>query len=350
MNDRRVQIWIAVVAGLALAALLLLAGEAAAGPPSPTTQPHVARATGSWSSTWVPINQGETLTFSHNLGGDPDDYAVELWFWDEDADGLGIHRRNYGGLEVDGAWFGAHWQNLTANTVQVYRQPDDATTDRVRIRVSDLPTDPDYASEWKDIDPGQTILFDHNVGITATDLTVALWFSSTARGIHHYGYGGLAVDGPQEMRGGHWHKLTNNTVLVSRHPHDTDIEQVRVLVVHGASPQYDSLADLGGWRPIAPGTAFTFDHNLNWNPDMMLVRGECYSPTVSARGGIHKWFAGGNHDWFNGGQWQGAYMRNLTSNTVAIARLPDDSVCPRVRVRVYVRTAQVYLPLIVRSP
>lgn len=351
MIDRRVQIWIAVVAGLALAALLLLAGRAAAGPsPLDTSanQPQAVHTAGGWGTAWEPIATDETITFSHDLGQDPEDYAVELWFRDRDGD-LGIHRRNYGGLEANGKWYGAYWQNLTANTIQVHRLSDDTVADEIRVRVWAPPATPDYDSEWRAINPGQTITLSHNVGITATDLTVGLWFSGTDRGIHNYGYGGLAVDPdpgppptPGQMRGAHWHSLTTNTVQVTRHLHDTDIEQVRIIVAHGDPPAYDSLEDLG-WQSVAPGT-FTFTHGLNWDPNMLLVRGECYSTTF---GGIHQLFAGGNHDWIFG--WQGTNLQKLTENTVAVARRVNDQVCPQIRVRIWKRSMQVYLPLVVRD-
>ncbi|MFQ5813248.1 MAG: hypothetical protein ACE5I2_08690, partial [Anaerolineae bacterium] len=282
-------------------------------------------------------------TFTHNLGGNPDDYAVELWFRDTD-DGMGINRRNYGGLEVNGSWRGAHWQELTANTIKVYRHSDDFAADRILIRVWIPPTSPDYDSEWTNINPGQTIVFSHTLGITATDLTVGLWFSGTIRGVHHFGYGGLAVDGPQKMLGAHWHNLTDDTIQVSRHPDDTDIEQVRVILVYGAPPDYDSLVALGGWHSIAPGAEYTFTHDLNWNPDMLLVRGECYDPAV---GGINQWFAGGNHDWFVG--WQGTNMQNLARNTVEVSRRVNDQVCSQVRVRIWKREFKVYLPIVLKG-
>ena len=299
-----------------------------------------------WSSGWETIVPATCSEFDHNLSGDPDHYAVELWFLDTEGD-LGMHRYGYGGLEEDGKWYGAYWQYLTANTIQVCRGADDDTADLIRVRVWDPPDDPDYASPWTDINPGQTITFEHNVNITATELTVGLWFSGTARGIHNFSYGGLADDpdpgpppGAGRMLGAHWHDLTDNTVQVSRHPHDIDIQQVRVIVVHGAPPDYDSLVDPGDWQSIAHGTN-VFTHNLNWDSNMMLVRGECYSSTL---GGIHHWFAGGNHDWLYGGQWQGTNLQNVTTNTIEIYRQPDDQICPQARVRIWKRSRQIYLP------
>jgi hypothetical protein len=355
MNDRRVRIWIAVVAGLALAVLLLLAGSAAAGPSPPVTstaRSHAAQAAGNWSSGWVTIAQGASQVFTHNLGRDSDDYAVELLFRDT-GDGRGINRYGYGGLEDFGNRYGAHWQNLTTDTIEVRRHRDDDAADQIRVQVWVPPVTPTFDSGWTNIITGPPTLFTHGLGITETDLTVGLWFSSATRGIHQFGYGGLAVDPdpgppfiPGRLLGAHWHNLTTNTVQVFRHPHDTDVEQVRVIVVKGDRPHYDSL-EVHGWQPIAPGDRFTFTHGLNWNPNLLLVRGECYSPTVSGMGGIHQWLAGGNHDWFVG--WQGSNFQNLTSNTVTVVRQADDQICPQVRVRVWKRGAQVYLPLVLRN-
>jgi hypothetical protein len=349
MIDRRVQIWIAVVAGLALAALLLLAGRATAGPsPLETSanQPHAVHTIGGWGTAWEPINPGETITFNHNLGQDPDDYAVELWFQDTDAGGLGINRRNYGGMEANGTWHGAYWQHLTANTIQVHRLSNDTVADLIRIRVwVPVTTTGTYDSGWTDITTGTTP-FTHSLGITETDLTMSLWFSGTKRGIHHFGYGGLAVDGPQRLLGAHWHSLTTDTVQVTRHRHDTDVEQVRVLVAFGTSPDYDSLEALGDWQSVGPGAVFTFEHDLNWNPDMLLVRGECYSSTV----GIHQWLAGGDAKlWPPKGGLKGANVQNLTTNTVQVFRWPNDDVCPQVRVRIWKRVRQIYLPLVLQN-
>lgn len=336
-----------LVCALVVGGLLLAAGLAAAASPTPHAAPQptgtIGRAGLAWSSGWQPIAPGTVFTFTHNLGGDPNTYAVEMWFRDEDTN-LGIHRFAYGGLEANGHWFGAYWRRLTANTIQVHRLADDDAADLVRIDVWRPAGAPDYDSGWTDIAPGETITLNHSLGITATDLVVSLWFSGTNRGIHHFAYGGLAVDGPQDMLGAHWHDLTADTVQVTRHPDDAAVEQVRVLVLHpDVPPDYDSLVALGGWQDIAPGETLTFTHNLNWDPNRLLVRAECYSTT----GGIHQWLAGGNHDWFVG--WQGAFLRNLTANTVAVTRLGDDQVCPQVRVIINAQGFRTFLPVVMRG-
>lgn len=359
MKHVRVRMLIAVAVSLSLAALFLLVSyytviaspttDAGLGP-SPDS-PATSAAAREWSSGWVTIPADTCQVFNHNLGISPDNYVVELWFLDTD-EGLGMNRANYGGAEFNGDWHGAHWQDLTANTIRVCRQKDDRAADQVHIEVSVALRDPEYDSGWQQINPGQTITFSHNLGVSGTDLTVSLWFRDipdvpagdvTSRGIHHFAYGGLAVDGPQKMLGAHWHNLTDNTVQVTRHRDDTDVDQVRVVVVHAVPPHYDSLVAFGGWLPIAPGTEITITHNLNASPEQMLVNGECFSSTL----GIHHLAAGGDHYWFSG--WQGAHLQNLTASTVRAVRRPEDQICPLFRVRIWVRSTRVYLPLALKN-
>jgi len=336
----------ALVAALALALLLMIGTYTVIASQVPSAGPDpgladVSVSAAAWDN-WVTVPTGTCRLFSHGLGGNPEDYIVEMWFLDTDGD-LGLNRRYYGRLEDNGNWYGAHWQDLTGSTVRVCRGQQDNVADRIHLRISIAPTSPDYDSSWTNIGPGQTATFTHGLSITATDLTVNLWFSGTVRGIHHLGYGGLAIDTLQRMEGAHWHDLTDTTVQVTRHPSDTNINQVRVIVVHGDTPAYDSLVDLGDWQDVSRGAIYTFTHSLSWDPNLLLVRGECYSTT----GGIHQWLAGGNHDWFIG--WQGANIQNLTSNTVQIYRQPNDDVCPQARLRIWRRRALIYLPLVVNN-
>lgn len=343
MTDGRRLLRISALVVALVGGLLLVVGVyAVMAGPAPTAGP----ATGSpnrpssvvgWTR-WVSITPGLCQVFTHSLGVGPEDYSVELLFLD--TGGMGLNRHGYGGLEFNGSFQGVAWQNLTSNTIEVCRLANDFAADRIHIRIT-IPSDPpDYASPWLNINPGQTLTLTHGLGITATDLTVALWFSGTSRGIHHIGYGGAAVDTLQLLTGGHWHHLTDNTVQVTRHPDEFFIDQVRVIVVRGATPAYDSLVDLGGWQSIAVGDRYTFTHGLSWDPTTLLVRGEC----SSTLGGINQWFAGGNHDWFQG--WQGTYLRNLTNNAVTTYRHANDQVCDQVRVRIWKRERRTYLPLV----
>jgi len=50
------------------------------------------------------------------------------------------------------------------------------------------------------------------------------------------------------MEGAYWHNLTSNTVQVTRYPDDQQVKQVRVVLVHGTQPDYDSLVERGSWQ------------------------------------------------------------------------------------------------------
>lgn len=349
MTDKRAWILMAVVMALALLGLLLMTSSLMASAPQAdwTVQdrPQAVAAGTGWSSGWITVAQGACQQLNHNLGSDPNDYAVEMWFWDADND-RGVNRRSYGGLEIAGYWRGAFFQQLETNTLAVCRMGADLWADQIWVRVWQPPDPYDYDSGWLDIDPDETLVVTHGLGISATELHVGLWFSSTARGIHHAGYGGLYNDLDEQLQGAYWKNLTDNTVRVRREPDDTLVEQVRVVVTHPDPPDYDSLVTLGDWQDITWGEELTFTHNLDWPPSLLTVRAECKS-TPWPGPGIHQQYAGGNHDWFIG--WQGASVQNLTPNSVQIAREVNDQACPQVRVRIWKRAFRQYLPIITRN-
>jgi len=85
-----------------------------------------------YDSGWRPISQNQTLTLTHNIGGDVDNYFVDLWF----KGAVGRHNYAYGG-EIDPAWDyrGAYWRELTGTQIEVYRNPDDGSVTEVRVRI-----------------------------------------------------------------------------------------------------------------------------------------------------------------------------------------------------------------------
>ena len=346
MNDKRVQIWIALVAGLVLVALLLLASSAAAdlpgpGPMSPdpvtpyTGAPRIAQAVSSWSSGWITITPGTMETLTHNLSGDPDDYAVELWFMDTDAGGYGINVRAYGGLEAGGNYYGAIWQNLTSNTVQILRFADDTFADRVQVWVWVPDPLPEYCSDWTSIAHGQTLVFTHSLGGDVDDYTVGLTFSSTLRGINHYAYGGIEINSGA-YRGAYWHDVNTSTVSAFRYPNDLTAGQVRVCVTCPDPPDYDS-----GWVTVTQGTVMTFTHGLGMNPNLYRVRLNARSDGASV--GINSICAGGMDDI---GHPRGVNWENLTADTINAFRRYEDEHADQVRVRIWLRGHRIYLPLV----
>ncbi len=96
-----------------------------------------------YSSGWVDIDEGQTITLYHNLGGDESKYIVDLY--GKSSDGK-IHQGNYGTTGYytvldPQKWLGCEWFGLTNSQIKVTRGEDDneaATTkdwDKCRVRI-----------------------------------------------------------------------------------------------------------------------------------------------------------------------------------------------------------------------
>lgn len=339
--NARTHIWI-TVGVLALATLLILAGSAVAGNPDEALSVHASAARQSnafWSSGWVNIATNTPTMFTHDLGGDPDDYAVELWLRDTDSGGIGINTRGMGGLEAGGNFFGAHWQNLTETTIEVVRRQDDAFADQVRVNVW-FPDSPVWDSDWMDIATDEVRPLTHNLGGNVDDYTVGLWFKDTTPegiGIHTRCYGGFEAGG--QLRGAAWQNLTSATIDVLRYADDPWAEQVRVRIFAPDPPDWDS-----GWVDVATNTAKTLTHNLGGNPNLYVIRG--WQRDTDGGIGINHRFVGGFEA---GGSFFGANWENLTGTAINFFRRPGDGVADQVRVRIWVREFKVHLPLVFKS-
>ena len=298
------------------------------------------RASSGWSSGWVDIAPGETKTFTHNLGENPDYYAVDLWYRDTDPGGLGINHRAYGGFEDEGKFYGVAWQNLTDTTIKDLRYADDTFADQILVRIW-IPDPPDYDSGWVDIQPLASLSLTHNLGGNVDDYTVGMKFKDTrpeGAGINLRCAGGLEADGMDY--GAIWDQLTSTMISVFRYPDDVFADQVRVFIYRPDPPDYDS-----GWVDIAPGQAITLTHNLGGSPMTYIVR----ASAKSARHGVNTWFAGGFEA---DGQFFGSNWEKLTSSTIRIFRQPDDGLAQtaeQVRVRIWRREFKVYLPIIMKN-
>jgi hypothetical protein len=341
MNER-MQIW-ATVGVLALAALLILAGSAVAGNPDETPDVYAAAALQSnshWSSGWVDIATDTAQTFIHSLGGNPDDYAVELWFKDTETGGIGINSFGTGGMEAGSNLLGAHWQNLTETAIKVVRRRDDTFADQVRVRVW-IPDPPAWDSGWVDIATDTAKTMPHPVGGNVDDYVVGLWFKDTTPdgiGVNTRCYGGLEVAG--QLRGAAWQNLTGTTIDVWRYRDDEWADQVRVRIFVPDLPDWDS-----GWASVATGTAKPLFHSLGGNPNLYLVRAWQKDTTEDGIDINHR-FVGGFE---SGDSFFGASWGNLDDTMLSFFRRPDDWVADQVRVRIWVREYKIHLPLVLKG-
>jgi len=94
-----------------------------------------------YDSGWYSINANAYKDFTHNLGGDVNDYTVVLEQKDLTGGGLGINNKwlgtdvYYTGGGVTPNYVGSFWVNLGTTSVRVYRNPQDVSSDQVRIKI-----------------------------------------------------------------------------------------------------------------------------------------------------------------------------------------------------------------------
>lgn len=85
-----------------------------------------------YDSDWQNINQNEVKLFTHSIGGDPDDYVVDLTFKHSSyahISGFGLDVNSSGGIT------GCYWDDLTSTSILVYRGYEDEWVSQVRVRI-----------------------------------------------------------------------------------------------------------------------------------------------------------------------------------------------------------------------
>jgi hypothetical protein len=341
------------LATLAIVALLVLVSAASASPPpsalgpldDPKATSSALQGFGFWSSGWRDIAPGGFLTLEHNYGGDPDFYAVDLWFRDLD-DGLGINHKAFGGMEFGEMYWGAAWQKLTATTIELYRFPNDPFADQVLVRIWIPDPGPLYDSGWVDMEPGQASTLTHNLNVDPEQFTVGMRFRDTHAegiGVNLRAAGGLEAAG--QFYGAAWQALTDTTIQVLRFQDDIVADQVRIQIYHPDPPVYNS-----GWRIIQPGEELTLPHNLGGNPLSYIVRAFARDDQPGGRG-MNSVYGGGFEA---NGHFFGSNWEKLTDSTIGIYRFRNDDMAEgrsaaEVRVWIYLARARIFLPMIRRN-
>jgi hypothetical protein len=95
-----------------------------------------------YNSGWVAHPPSHQVVLTHNLGGDPSDYFVDLQF-KNNWSFLGIHNQNFGG---DYRWnisqyerHGAYYFALGPTTITIDINPHEALIDSFRVRIWRVP-------------------------------------------------------------------------------------------------------------------------------------------------------------------------------------------------------------------
>lgn len=316
-----------------------------------------------YDSGWISIDQGEVKTFEHNLGGEPDNYVVDLQFKDTDG-GYGVNQVHYGGEEYiyffpEGGLVrkGTYWRNLTDEYVLVKRKADDYRADQVRVRIWVTPA-PSFDSDWTPIaaDDAHNNL-DHNVSGDTDDYIVDMQFkedqSLFSYGVNQIGYGLImsyrsTINPELEARGALWRNLTDTSILVRRGTEDKFADELRVRIWENKNPDYDS-----GWINLDKQSTETLSHHLGGNADEYVV--DLQFKDEEAKG-INQQYYGGNFyrsppDGTPESS-KGAYWLNLTNLQISIWRELKDTSASKARLRIWVTRQydnHIYLPVTVRN-
>ena len=339
-----------VLAALALLTLLVLVNAVGASPlpfaPPGRAAPEIGGSTLEdvvfWNSGWLDISPGDVLTVEHNYGGDPDLYAVDVWFRDVD-DGLGINHRAFGGMELGEQLWGLAWQRLTADTIELYRFPNDRFADQALVRIWVPDPEPLYDSGWVDIGAGEAMTLTHEVGGDPDEYTVGMRFRDAETGgigVNLRAAGGLEAAG--QFYGAAWQALTDTTIQVLRFANDTVADQVRIQIYQPDPPVYDS-----GWQSVEAGEELTLMHNLGGNPMTYIVR--AFARDAQPDGHGRNALYGGGFE--ANGRVFGSSWQKLNSTSITVYREQDDDLAhsaDEVRVWIYA-SRYIYLPAVMNN-
>jgi hypothetical protein len=281
----------------------------------------------SYDSGWVAFAQNEIKILTHNLGGNINDYVVDMQFRDDGANK--VNQIYFGSRDADSV--GTYWSNLTASTIRVDRCSSDVNCEEIRVRIWKIER-ANFDSGWKNISPGQIFDLTHNIGGSSDDYVVYLEFKDNeSYGIHQRIYGGSvyepASSAPVSV-GAYWRNLNNSTVRVTRGPEDTTADQIRIRIWKANHPDYDS-----GWQ--SPGAETAFNHNLGgpWNDYVVDLQFKDIEDH-----GVNQMFYGGGPSAYEAG----AYWKGLSGSQVSVYRQSSAPHIDQVRVRIWRCSAPKY--------
>ena len=327
-------------------------GSSAISAPAAPLEPAAIEALGrafsggpAYDSGWVNLDPDEARTLTHNLGGNSDNYVVDMQYRTRGVDGINL--RYYGGADfgihpapghAENDRVGAYWRSLTTANITVYRRPEDSYAEQVRIRIW-IDSSPDYDSGWVAIPVDGANTLAHNLGGNVDAYVVDMQYRSTGSGVNQRYYGGadfgdtISIGSPDDRVGAYWRSLTTTNITVFRRAEDTYAAEVRIRIWQRPRATYDS-----GWVNINPDQAITLNHNIGGDVNNSLVDMLYRTPDVN---GVNTRYVGGADFGVKPAPGHlvddrvGAYWRSLSDTSLTIYRRPEDDYAPQVRIRIF---------------
>ncbi len=283
-----------------------------------------------FDSGWQGFGSDDVAYVWHNLGGNVDDFVVDLQFYDRihGESGFGVHQVGYGGDDTGGAW----WQGLTPAYIDVHRSTVDTVVFEFRVRIWIVPS-ADWDSGWMALDPGTIWTPNHGLGGNIDDYVVYLEQRDPGSyGVNHIDAGldrWRVLGGQFAELGAAWSNLSTSTISVLRGAHDSVADEVRVRIWRKTSPAWDS-----GWVDMSSTLESVRNHDLGgpWNDFVVDIQARPVGDTNPS--GVYL----GGETWEEvDGSWTevGAYWSELTHRRITLTRLPDDTVAEQLRVRIW---------------
>jgi len=306
-----------------------------------------------YDSGWVALALNQAKTLTHNLGGNTNNYVVDMQYRASSVDGVNL--RYYGGADFGtlpapghlvNDRVGAYWRTLTNTSITVYRRPEDSYAEQVRIRIWVDPQ-PHYDSGWISLVPGAAATtLTHNLGGNADHYMVDMQYrASGVNGVNQRYFGGsdfgnkpVSPHLENDRVGLYWRSLTNTSITLFRRNEDDYAAQVRVRIWVRPTPTYDS-----GWVTINQDQALTLSHNLGGISGYYLVDMEY----KSGADGINQRYYGGADfgtmpvSGHLANDRVGAYWRSLSATNIVIYRRPEDTYASQVRIRIWQYTPRI---------
>jgi hypothetical protein len=88
-----------------------------------------------WDSGWRDLDPGTCNTVNHNLGGNVNNYVVDLQHKKTSGTPMGINNSGIGGDNNGATARGGSWQNLTTSSIDLCRWFADVSTHQLRVRI-----------------------------------------------------------------------------------------------------------------------------------------------------------------------------------------------------------------------
>ena len=320
-----------------------------------------------FDSEWVYLNKGETITLQHGIGGEVEDYIVDLTNHDvtrvgeeEQQEQRGFNNYSYSEVSKDHTSQGVYWYRLTKDSIKVHRFKNDNNAEGFRLRIWDtraqILSEPDYETGWLSIEQGKKLRLQHFIGGEDQQYFVDIKQDDTGeQGINNFRqvrkYPGHF---PYSQQGVTWVESDSEGITIFRQHEDNYAHKFRIRIwragLGNRDPDYDSEdVSIGKGKDIAlyHGLGGSIgDYIVNISQGQSGYSQEYYINRNNVN--MQLYYENSKSTWLDYLQHrslndeshlefrpQGVYYRMLTESSITLHRFESDDVADTFRVRIW---------------